>query len=51
VKTLMERMGGSVRVADAPGGGADFQLRLPVMPEPSVSARPSLRRWLGPGLS
>jgi two-component system OmpR family sensor kinase len=51
VKTLMERMGGSVRVADAPGGGADFQLRLPAVPEPPVSSRPSLRRWLGPGLS
>ena len=51
VKTLMERMGGSVRVADAPGGGADFQLRLPAVSSPAVSARPSLRRWLGPGLS
>jgi signal transduction histidine kinase len=29
VKLLMERMGGRVRVADAPGGGADFQLLLP----------------------
>jgi signal transduction histidine kinase len=29
VRLLMERMGGSVRVADAPGGGADFQLLLP----------------------
>jgi len=29
VKLLMEAMGGSVRVADAPGGGADFQLWLP----------------------
>ena len=28
VKLLVERMGGSVAVADAPGGGADFQLHL-----------------------
>ena len=28
VRGLMEAMGGSVMVADAPGGGADFQLRL-----------------------
>jgi len=26
----MEAMGGSVQVADAPGGGADFQLHLPL---------------------
>jgi signal transduction histidine kinase len=26
----MEAMGGSVQVADVPGGGADFQLRLPL---------------------
>ena len=51
VKTLMERMGGSVRVAEASGGGADFQLRLPSLPLPPPSSRPSLRRWLGPGLS
>ena len=30
VRLLMEAMGGSVQVADAPGGGADFQLRLPL---------------------
>lgn len=29
VQLLMAAMGGSVAVADAPGGGADFQLRLP----------------------
>jgi signal transduction histidine kinase len=28
VKLLMQAMGGDVRVEDAPGGGADFQLRL-----------------------
>lgn len=28
VKLLMERMGGSARVAETPGGGADFQLKL-----------------------
>lgn len=32
VRLLMERMGGTARVADAPGGGADFQLLLPVCP-------------------
>ena len=30
VALLMEAMGGTVAVADHPGGGADFQLRLPV---------------------
>jgi signal transduction histidine kinase len=30
VRLLMERMGGDVEVAEAPGGGADFQLVLPV---------------------
>jgi len=44
VKTLMERMGGRVLVADAPGGGADFQLRLPAV----LSPAPSLRRWFTP---
>ena len=29
VDTLMQAMGGSVEIADAPGGGADFQLLLP----------------------
>ena len=31
VQQLMAAMGGSVTVAAAPGGGADFQLRLPVV--------------------
>jgi len=31
VRLLMEAMGGSVLAADAPGGGADFQLHLPVV--------------------
>lgn len=30
VRLLMEAMGGGVAVEDAPGGGADFQLRLPL---------------------
>ena len=30
VRLLMELMGGQVAVAEAPGGGADFQLQLPV---------------------
>lgn len=29
VQLLMQAMGGTVQVVDAPGGGADFQLRLP----------------------
>jgi len=29
VRLLMERMGGTAQVADAPGGGADFQLVIP----------------------
>jgi hypothetical protein len=53
VKTLMERMGGSVSVGDAPGGGADFQLRLPAVlstpVEESSSRNASLRRWFSPG--
>jgi signal transduction histidine kinase len=32
VRLLMERMGGTAQVADAPGGGADFQLQLPAGP-------------------
>ena len=31
VKLLMEAMGGVAAVAEAPGGGADFQLQLPVI--------------------
>jgi signal transduction histidine kinase len=53
VKTLMERMGGSASVGDAPGGGADFQLRLPAVLSTPVEERssrsPSLRRWFSPG--
>jgi len=53
VKTLMERMGGSASVGDAPGGGADFQLRLPAVLSTPVEERSSrsasLRRWFSPG--
>jgi two-component system OmpR family sensor kinase len=53
VKTLMERMGGSVSVGDTPGGGADFQLRLPAVLSTPVEERSSrsasLRRWFSPG--
>ncbi len=53
VKTLMERMGGRVQVADAHGGGADFQLRLPALLSKAMDASPtrspSLRRWFTAG--
>jgi signal transduction histidine kinase len=53
VKTLMERMGGSVSVGEAPGGGADFQLRLPAVLSTPVEERSSRstspRRWFSPG--
>ena len=53
VQTLMERMGGRVQVADTPGGGADFQLRLPAVLSTPVEERSSrsasLRRWFSPG--
>ncbi len=53
VKTLMERMGGVVAVEEAPGGGADFQLRLPAVLSTPVEARATrstdLRRWFSPG--
>ncbi|MDI9407345.1 MAG: HAMP domain-containing sensor histidine kinase, partial [Chitinophagaceae bacterium] len=34
VRLLMEAMGGSAAVADHAGGGADFQLQLPLSPSP-----------------
>ena len=53
VKTLMERMGGSVAVVDAPAGRADFQLRLPALLRALSGSRQSrsesLRRWFNPG--
>ncbi len=42
VRLLMERMGGTVQVADGPGGGADFQLLLPAL-VPSLSMKPTPR--------
>ncbi len=38
VRLLMEAMGGSAAVADHVGGGADFQLRLPLSPSPPPPA-------------
>jgi signal transduction histidine kinase len=53
VKTLMERMGGQALVADAPGGGADFQLRLPAVMstpiEPRSNREIGLRAWFSNG--
>ncbi len=37
VDTLMQAMGGRVEIGDAPGGGADFRLLLPMAPEPELS--------------
>ena len=39
VQSLMQAMGGEVGVEDAPGGGADFQLRVPLVSflQPAVS--------------
>ncbi|MFZ9568115.1 MAG: ATP-binding protein, partial [Vulcanococcus sp.] len=52
VKTLMARMGGRALVRAAPGGGADFQLRLPAVLSTPVEERHSrsagLRRWFNP---
>jgi signal transduction histidine kinase len=42
VRLLMERMGGKAQVADAPGGGADFQLLLPALAS-SLSTKPTPR--------
>ncbi|MCX5956753.1 MAG: HAMP domain-containing sensor histidine kinase [Cyanobacteria bacterium] len=36
VDTLMQAMGGRVDIGDAPGGGADFRLLLPMAPEPEL---------------
>lgn len=38
VRLLISRMGGSVSVSDAPGGGADFQLQVPLAKLPIVSS-------------
>ena len=38
VALLMEAMGGAAAVADHAGGGADFQLRLPISPSPPPPA-------------
>jgi signal transduction histidine kinase len=41
VESLMLAMGGEVAVSDAPGGGADFQLRVPLLvDEPPASPAP-----------
>ena len=37
VDTLMQAMGGSVEIGEAPGGGADFQLVLPAAPGQELS--------------
>jgi len=37
VRLLMRAMGGSVQVADPPGGGADFQLHLPRAVSPAAA--------------
>ena len=47
VKTLMERMGGSVTVVDSACGGADFQLCFPALLSAPIDQ--GLRRRNGPG--
>jgi two-component system, OmpR family, sensor kinase len=42
VQLLMEAMGGLVKVGDSPGGGADFQLHLPLYQPPTEPAEPSV---------
>jgi len=43
VQSLMLGMGGEVAVSDAPGGGADFQLRVPLLAdEPPASPAPGV---------
>ena len=44
VQSLMQAMGGEVGVEDAPGGGADFQLRVPLVPSPEPSPPPTAIR-------
>ena len=52
VDTLMQAMGGRVEIGDAPGGGADFRLLLPVAPEPELSEpAPSTRKAVPGALS
>jgi two-component system OmpR family sensor kinase len=52
VDTLMQAMGGRVEIGDAPGGGADFRLLLPMAPEPELSKpAPSTRRAVPGALS
>jgi signal transduction histidine kinase len=41
VQLLMEAMGGQVVVGDAPEGGADFQLRLPIFKESTLVEDPA----------
>jgi signal transduction histidine kinase len=43
VRLLMERMGGGVRVREAPGGGADFQLLLPLADQPAAASSLSMK--------
>ena len=44
VQSLMQAMGGEVGVEDAPDGGADFQLRVPLVLSPEPSLPPTVIR-------
>jgi two-component system, OmpR family, sensor kinase len=44
VQARMQAMGGEVGVEDAPGGGADFQLRVPLVLSPEPSLPPTVIR-------
>jgi signal transduction histidine kinase len=39
VQSLMQAMGGSVTIGEAPGGGADFRLALPLAPAAPAAIR------------
>lgn len=49
VNTLMQAMGGAVRIAEAAGGGADFQLLLPAATEPEPPPPAAAAISLRPG--
>jgi signal transduction histidine kinase len=51
VQALMQAMGGEAGVEDAPGGGADFQLRVPLLPSEQAPQQTSQQTSLPPTFS